>query len=108
VLLGVPRFVPLRPKSSGTSNTEPKSSDWVLDEQTLRAAFTPKTKMIILNTPHNPVGKVFTRQELETISRIVKVLIATKKESKRERENTPPKANEANQKPYFLSFCCFY
>lgn len=33
-----------------------------------RSAITPKTKMIIINTPHNPVGKVFTREELEYIA----------------------------------------
>lgn len=33
-----------------------------------RAAITPNTKMIIVNTPHNPVGKVFSRQELEGIA----------------------------------------
>ena len=30
----------------------------------------PRTKMIVLNTPHNPVGKVFTRAELEGIAKI--------------------------------------
>ena len=38
------------------------------DEGELRAAFTPKTKAILLNTPHNPTGKVFTRAELELIA----------------------------------------
>ena len=33
-----------------------------------RRAITPKTKMIIVNTPHNPVGKVFTKSELESIA----------------------------------------
>lgn len=33
-----------------------------------RRAITPRTKMIIINTPHNPVGKVFTREELEKIA----------------------------------------
>ena len=33
-----------------------------------RRAVTPRTKMIIVNTPHNPVGKVFTRHELENIA----------------------------------------
>ena len=32
------------------------------------AAITPRTKMIIVNTPHNPVGKVFSRKELESIA----------------------------------------
>jgi len=35
-----------------------------------RAAITPKTKVIILNTPHNPVGKVFTRNELEQFAKV--------------------------------------
>ena len=35
-----------------------------------RRAVTPRTKMIIINTPHNPVGKVFSRHELEQIAAI--------------------------------------
>jgi aspartate/methionine/tyrosine aminotransferase len=38
----------------------------------LRKAFSSKTKMLVLNTPHNPTGKCFTREELETISEILK------------------------------------
>jgi aspartate/methionine/tyrosine aminotransferase len=41
--------------------------DWSFDPDELRRAFTPRTKAIILNTPNNPTGKVFTRQELEFI-----------------------------------------
>jgi aspartate/methionine/tyrosine aminotransferase len=48
-----PRFVKLHPP------------DWSFDEQELAAAFGPHTKAIILNTPNNPTGKVFTRAELE-------------------------------------------
>ena len=33
---------------------------------------TPRTKMIVLNTPHNPVGKVFSRAELEGIARVAR------------------------------------
>lgn len=33
-----------------------------------RRAVTPKTKMLIINTPHNPVGKVYTKYELEQIA----------------------------------------
>jgi aspartate/methionine/tyrosine aminotransferase len=51
-----PRFVKLRPP------------DWSYDERELAAAFGPRTKAIILNTPNNPTGKVFTRAELEFIS----------------------------------------
>jgi aminotransferase len=38
--------------------------DWRFDRDELRAAFSPRTKAIILNTPNNPTGKVFTREEL--------------------------------------------
>jgi L-glutamine---4-(methylsulfanyl)-2-oxobutanoate aminotransferase len=42
--------------------------DWTFDPDELAAAFNDKTKAIILNTPNNPTGKVFTREELETIA----------------------------------------
>ena len=42
--------------------------DWTFDPDELRRAFTPRTKAIILNTPNNPTGKVFTREELEFIA----------------------------------------
>ncbi|MBN9396415.1 MAG: aminotransferase class I/II-fold pyridoxal phosphate-dependent enzyme [Candidatus Melainabacteria bacterium] len=44
--------------------------DWTFDEAELEAAFNDKTRCIIINTPHNPTGKVFTRAELETIARL--------------------------------------
>ncbi len=50
-----PRFVKMRPP------------DWAYDERELAAAFGPHTKAIIVNTPNNPTGKVFTRHELEFI-----------------------------------------
>ncbi|MFQ5893937.1 MAG: pyridoxal phosphate-dependent aminotransferase, partial [Nitrospinota bacterium] len=40
------------------------------DPAELRAAFSPATRAIIINTPHNPAGKVFTRQELEEIAEL--------------------------------------
>jgi aspartate/methionine/tyrosine aminotransferase len=42
--------------------------DWSFDAAELAAAFTPRTKAIILNSPNNPTGKVFTRTELELIA----------------------------------------
>jgi aminotransferase len=54
----VPRFVRLR---------EP---DWTFDEQELAAAFNARTRAIIINTPNNPTGKVFTRDELQIIARL--------------------------------------
>ena len=55
-----PRFVKMRP---------PQNEDdvWSFDERELAAAFGPHTKAIILNTPNNPTGKVFTRAEFEFI-----------------------------------------
>ena len=42
--------------------------DWSFDPDELAAAFNDKTKAIIINTPNNPTGKVFSRRELETIA----------------------------------------
>jgi aminotransferase len=42
--------------------------DWTFDPAELRRAFSPRTRAIILNTPNNPTGKVFTRAELESIA----------------------------------------
>ena len=42
--------------------------DWTFDPDELAAAFNNRTKAIILNTPNNPTGKVFSRAELETIA----------------------------------------
>jgi aminotransferase len=42
--------------------------DWHFDPDELRAAITPRTRGLVLNSPHNPTGKVFTRAELETIA----------------------------------------
>jgi aminotransferase len=42
--------------------------DWSLDAKVLRAAVTPRTRAILVNTPGNPSGKIFTRTELEVIA----------------------------------------
>lgn len=42
--------------------------DWTFDPAELRAAFSARTKAIIINTPNNPTGKVFTREELTFIA----------------------------------------
>jgi len=52
----VPRFVTLH---------EP---DWRFDPDELAAAFNERTRAIVINTPNNPTGKVFSRSELETIA----------------------------------------
>src|SRR5882672_3059664 len=55
-----PRFVRMNPPSQ-------KNPDWSFDRDDLAGAFGPNTKAIILNTPNNPTGKVFDRDELEFI-----------------------------------------
>jgi len=64
----VPRYVPLhRP-------------DWSIDEAELRAAITDRTRAIIVNTPHNPTGKVFSLEELVLIAELAQrhdVLVLT-------------------------------
>ena len=55
-----PVFVKLRPPAGA-------DGEWAFDERELRGAFHNHTKAIILNTPNNPTGKVFTRAELELI-----------------------------------------
>ena len=54
----VPRYVPLRPP------------DWAIDFDELRAAFNDRTRAIVVNTPHNPTGKVYTQAELELIAQL--------------------------------------
>lgn len=54
----VPRFCTLR------------FPDFALDEERLAALFTPRTRLLLLNTPHNPTGKRFSRAELEAAARL--------------------------------------
>jgi N-succinyldiaminopimelate aminotransferase len=53
---GIPVYVPLRPPH------------WLFDPDELAAAFSNRTRAILINTPHNPTGKIFSREELETIA----------------------------------------
>ena len=42
--------------------------DYAIDPDALAAAFSPRTRLVLLNSPHNPTGKVFTRDELELVA----------------------------------------
>lgn len=67
------KYVPLRPpkeSENGQSSTYGSSNDWRWDDEELERAFTPKTRFIIMNTPNNPLGKVYTRSELERIAEL--------------------------------------
>lgn len=54
----LPVYVPLHPPT------------WTFDPDELRSAFTSKTRALVLNTPQNPTGRVFTRQELTLIAEL--------------------------------------
>jgi aminotransferase len=54
----VPRFVTLHPP------------DWTFDEADLRAAFSDRTRGIVINTPNNPTGKVYSREELTLVAEL--------------------------------------
>lgn len=54
---GVPRYVPL----------QLVAGRWLLDDDALERAVGDRTKLIVLNSPHNPTGKVFTPEELDAI-----------------------------------------
>lgn len=62
---GTAVYVPLRPPASATEQ-------WQLNMAELEAAITPRTKLLLLNTPHNPTGKVLTEAELTTIAEIMR------------------------------------
>ncbi|XP_037106065.1 kynurenine--oxoglutarate transaminase 3-like [Syngnathus acus] len=62
---GKPVLIPLRPKSGQRTTS---SADWFLDPEELASKFNSKTKAILINTPHNPIGKVFTKDELQMIA----------------------------------------
>jgi len=49
-----------------------KPPHWRLTEQDLRAVIGPETSAIVVNTPLNPIGRVFDKEELETLARVVK------------------------------------
>src|SRR5688572_3535882 len=65
---GIPVYVPLRPQ--GDTNKIMSSRDWKLDINELRSKLTSKSKIIVLNTPHNPVGKVFSIEEMTEINKL--------------------------------------
>jgi len=59
----IARYVRLHPP-------DPEHATWWFEPAELRAAFGPKTRLMLLNTPHNPTGKVFTREELELLGEL--------------------------------------
>ena len=60
-----PRIVTLAPSPTASGGVT-----WAFDPDELRKAFNPKTKAIIVNTPHNPTGHVFTQAEMSLIAEL--------------------------------------
>lgn len=63
---GVIKYIPLHPPPRGDTEVS-SAAEWTIDMEELERAITPRTRMIVLNSPHNPIGKVFSRPELEAI-----------------------------------------
>lgn len=67
----IPRLVRLRPPDSHPSTSECAGDPgWRIPFDELEAAFNERTRAIVINTPNNPTGKVFSREELERIAKI--------------------------------------
>ncbi|ERS95838.1 kynurenine aminotransferase [Sporothrix schenckii 1099-18] len=62
-------YVPMHPPADGADRTS-SAGEWTVNFEELERAVTPRTKMIVINTPHNPVGKVFSKDELLRIADI--------------------------------------
>ena len=56
---GIPKRVSIKPP------------DWKLNEKALKSAFSPKTKLVLINSPQNPASKVYDMKELELIAKLI-------------------------------------
>eukprot|EP00536_Pseudo-nitzschia_multiseries_P000146 jgi/Psemu1/293931/fgenesh1_pm.3_\ len=70
---GTPVFVPLRfepydDDDEDDDDTTVSGGEWKLDRDDLMKVVSPRTKAILLNSPHNPTGKIFSRAEMEVIA----------------------------------------
>jgi L-glutamine---4-(methylsulfanyl)-2-oxobutanoate aminotransferase len=71
VLAGAtPRFVRLREPRLVLDGADGQGEPWRLDLDELAAAFNERTAAIVINTPNNPTGKVFSREELEVVAQL--------------------------------------
>lgn len=65
---GKPIYAPLHFVPYHDSDDVVSGGEWILDREDLMKAVSSRTKAIILNSPHNPTGKIFTRSEMEVIA----------------------------------------
>mmetsp|Transcript_15461 Transcript_15461/g.22435 ORF Transcript_15461/g.22435 Transcript_15461/m.22435 type:complete len:408 (+) Transcript_15461:29-1252(+) len=61
---GIPKTVPLIPPKPG-------QTQWTVDFEKFESTFNERTRAFIFNTPHNPIGKVFTHEELQKIAEVL-------------------------------------
>ena len=67
---GIPKFIQIKPPTDPSkANT---TANWAIDMEELDSMFTSKTKLVIINNPNNPLGKVFTLPELTAVADIIK------------------------------------
>jgi aspartate/methionine/tyrosine aminotransferase len=69
---GVPVTVPMLPPEPLSESNPTGRQEWTFDVDALEAAVTPKTRLILLNTPHNPTGRILSFAELEAVANIVR------------------------------------
>lgn len=62
-------YVPMPPPPNGATQTT-SAAEWTINLSDFEKAITPKTRMVVLNSPHNPIGKVFSKAELQAIGDI--------------------------------------
>jgi len=68
----VTKGVPLRLSETKSANLQRSAAEYTLDLDELERAMSDRTRVLILNTPHNPTGKAFTREELEGVAELLK------------------------------------
>ncbi|HEV2413174.1 MAG TPA: aminotransferase class I/II-fold pyridoxal phosphate-dependent enzyme [Candidatus Dormibacteraeota bacterium] len=66
----VPRYVALRPPERASATRMGPTDCWSIDLDQLTASFNDRTRAIVINTPHNPTGKVYSKAELEFIAQL--------------------------------------
>ena len=62
-------YVPIHPPDSGATKTQ-SAAEWSINMDEVKAKISDKTRMIVLNSPHNPIGKVFSESELREIGEL--------------------------------------
>jgi len=85
--------------------------EWILESKKLEEAISPRTRAIILNSPHNPTGKVFTLDEMECIAHAVSNLappdcVVLSDEVYKYIVHSPPKESKTRQTDYKPALVC--